>query len=124
MKNSMKNDEFQTKRAKQGNGIKIENLIFFPEKMQILVSRGSKMRLIQIEENGKILVNLKNFDSYFLDLKTFEIFSFAKGKKRLILPLKNRAQKTYQLYVNGIAKEVTFFMILKENMDRIEAKFI
>lgn len=124
MKNSMKNSRFSLDFFKSGKGIKIENLIFFHEKKELLIARGGRMRLIKIDENGKILVNIRKFDSYFLDIKTFEVFSFVKGKKHLILPLKNRAQKTYSLYRNGVAQEVTFFSILKENMEQIEAKFI
>lgn len=82
------------------------------------------MRLVKVEENGKLLVNIENFDNYFLDIKTFEIFSFLRGKKHLILPLKNRAQKTYQLYRNGIAHEVTFWSIMRDNFKKIEAKFL
>lgn len=124
MQNSMKNDSKLGFLGRKEEGIKIENFVFFPKNKTFLINRGGRMRIVKIEENGRILVQLKDFNTYFLDIKTFEIFTLKKGKKELVLPLKNRAKKTWLLSRNGIREEVGFWKIIKDNMKEIEAKFI
>lgn len=101
--------------------VRLENVVFFPEKNEFLVVRGGRFRTFAITLKGALVVKLKGFDRYFFDPMTDEVFS--RQGKRSFLPLKKQIDGTrpyYWLYLNGSRKRVYKWEILRDNADQIE----
>lgn len=85
--------------------IRIENVIFFAEKNELLICRGGRFTKVAITKVGN-LVELKKYQGYFFCPKTGDLFSRKSGKESKIKKHYDGPQAFYFLYVNGLRSRV------------------
>ena len=106
-------------------GIKIENVVFFAENREIWIGRGRRIRMVIIDNQGRVMVRLKGYENYFLCVKTCEVFS-RNGRGTVMKPLKKILRSGaayYNLSISGFPKMISLEKILEENLKDIENYF-
>jgi hypothetical protein len=105
-------------------GLRIENVQFFPEKNDFIISRGLKIRYGSFTREGKPVVQLKGFEKYYFDPDTCGVFS-RQGSKTftLLTPQKEGVKDYYQLYLHGQKRKVYLWQILRDNLEGIQLFF-
>ena len=106
-------------------GIRIENLVIFPEKKQFFIFRGGRTRVLMIDQ-GRVMIRLKGYENYYLCVKTCEVYS-PRGKSGVLKPLKKivRSGKTYyHLSISGHDRMVSLESILEQNLKEVEKFFL
>lgn len=100
--------------------IQVQNVTFFTEKNEILISRGVRKVWVCFNDKGEVMVKMKGFDRYFFDPDNGEVYSKVRRQCSLIKPQLNEVKKYFWLYKNGIRTKVYLWEILRDNMSGIE----
>ena len=66
------------------------------------------------------MIVLNGFSDYVMDLEKNEVFTHKNGECEKLEPCKDTKKKCWYLYKNGQRFRKTLYMLLLENIDKIE----
>lgn len=98
---------------------RIENVIFFAKKNELLICRGGRFTKVSITKEGN-LIELTDYKGYSFCPKTGDLFSL-KGKKiTRVKKYYDGPQAFYFLYVNGLKSRVFSAEIFAKDGKKIQ----
>ncbi len=104
--------------------LRIENVIFYPEKNDFTIVRGGRFRSGSFTEKGDAVVKIEGFSRYYFDPDTCQVFSRkARRAFQCLKKFNDGAGDYYFLFLNGNRIKVKMFDILRDNMKNLETFF-